>query len=698
MRQIDYTRELNQEQLDVVLQGDGPCLVLAGAGSGKTRTIMYRVAHLIERGEDPSSILLLTFTIKAAREMRERVGALLGGDAGGVWAGTFHSIAHRILRRAASSAGYAPTFTILDQEDSRLLMKAVMKEAKYDVTSRRFPSPAVLQDIISFTRNTLRNIPDVLGERYPQHEPLSSEIEELARLYAERKRAAQAMDFDDLLHNWLLLLAHPEIGMALREKFQHILVDEYQDTNALQARIVRGLAEGHGNALVVGDDAQSIYAFRGADIQNILRFPKEWPDAKMFKLLTNYRSTPEILDVANDSLRQNVEQFQKELIGIAARGSKPVLVPLGTAHQEARFIADKILKLRSEGAALRGMAVLFRSSAHSHLLEMELVKRDIPYDYRGGVRFFGRAHIKDTLACLRIIQNVKDEPAWLRLLNLQQGIGPATASRLIAQARTAEALDDVMEDGFVAGVSERCREGWQSCLATLRAARAENGPAKMVRAIAGSAYAAYLEHEYPDWRDRLDDLEQLAMFAEGYQDADAFLGEVALFDDAVGRAAAGGAPTDEKMVLSTVHQAKGLEWDTVFIMHLMDGCFPSRYAEDDESQMEEERRLFYVAVTRARRRLYLTYSATRAGDGLSFMPPSLFVQELPPHLMERMEIREGFGGGMPARRESRWSGDGDSFYQEESIRVDRYGSTPRERTSTTTVFKSTMSVKKLPPR
>lgn len=695
LRPISYSQELNQEQLNAVINGDGPCLVLAGAGSGKTRTILYRVAHLLERGEDPSSILLLTFTNKAAREMRERVESRLGTVAHGLWAGTFHSIAHRILRGSAAACGYSSAFTILDQEDSRSLLKAILKDASFDVTSRRFPSPAVLQDVISFCKNTVQPMEKVLEERYPHLEDRLTEITEVRRLYEERKRASQAMDFDDLLGNWLTLIHHPEIGVAMSARFRHILVDEYQDTNALQANIVSGLARTHRNAFVVGDDAQSIYSFRGADIKNILRFPEEWPDAKVHKLLTNYRSTPDILDLANASLSQNRAQFQKDLIGLLPRGKKPIVGSFGTAHQEARFIAEQVLRLRNEGAALAGMAVLFRSSAHSHILEMELMKRDIPYDYRGGVRFFGRAHIKDVLACLRVIQNPRDESAWLRLLQMQQGIGATMAARIAAMTREVGTIGEVLEGGNSLALPDRARGGMESCLAMIRTANAESDPSRIVRAIIKSTYADYLEREFPDWRERMDDLEQLAVFAEGYKDANSFLGDIALFDDAIG-SSRGASPNDERMVLSTVHQAKGLEWDTVFVMHLMESAFPSRYAMDDDAQMEEERRLFYVAVTRARRNLYLTYSATRAGEGLSFAPPSIFLQELPPYLTERIEVRDSFGSGFlrPPERESRW--DGDDFYQEKTIRIDGYGNAPRqERAATKTVFKSTM--KKLPP-
>ncbi|HEU0050546.1 MAG TPA: UvrD-helicase domain-containing protein, partial [Patescibacteria group bacterium] len=344
---IDYARTLNQEQLDVVLHGDGPCLVLAGAGSGKTRTLTYRVAYLLEHGTDPGRILLLTFTNKAAREMLARVSMLLGTEAKGIWGGTFHAIGSRILRSFARDIGYTPNFSILDQDDAKQLIKAIMKELSLDPKARRFPSPAVVQDLISYARNTGFRLDEALEEKHPNFYGLAGDIEEIARQYQARKKAANVMDFDDLLSYLALLLDDPERGNLISERFQYVLVDEYQDTNTIQARIVKGFAKVHQNIVVVGDDAQSIYAFRGADVKNILAFPDQWPGAKIFRLLTNYRSTPEILDLANESLSHNVEQFKKDLVGLHQNGEKPKLVACASAAEEARYIAEQILALRA---------------------------------------------------------------------------------------------------------------------------------------------------------------------------------------------------------------------------------------------------------------------------------------------------------------------------------------------------------------
>ncbi|MBU1032957.1 ATP-dependent helicase, partial [Patescibacteria group bacterium] len=672
-KKIDYSTELNQEQLEVVLNGDGSCLVLAGAGSGKTRTVTYRVAHLIEQGIDPSSILLLTFTNKAAREMLDRVFRLVG-EKKRVWGGTFHSVANRMLRVSAKAAGYTNDFTIMDQEDSRTLIKVLMKELKIDPKARRFPSASVVQNIISFSRNTTQTIDQTLELKHPNFQPLSGDIEELGRMYKERKNKANSMDFDDLLINWLKLIEHPELGPIISNRFKYILVDEYQDTNALQARIISGLGQAHKNVLVVGDDAQSIYAFRGADVKNILGFPKQWPDVKVFKLQTNYRSVPDILDLANDSLANNVDQFEKELVGIKPRGQKPLIVPTSSARQEAQFIAEQILALRSKGVALANMAVLFRSSAHSQALEFEMVKRDIPYEYRGGMKFFGRAHIKDVLSHLRVIQNPQDETAWLRVLSLQTGIGAVTASRLVHEITVAPDIAAIIQSDISGMLSVRAKEGWDSLSSVLKNA-INKDPADTVRSILDSQYRDYLEREYPDYRDRLEDLEQLALFAEGYKELEALLADISLYDEVVASQDKGAQYEEERMVLSTIHQAKGLEWDTVFVMHLADSSFPNKYAVGD-GEVEEERRLFYVACTRAKNRLYLTYPLTMGYDTLVFNRPSMFLDELSPHLTERMEIREARSSS--ARKSSfgsnnDWSFDGGFSDENETITLDRYG-------------------------
>jgi len=675
IKKIDYASALNQEQLAVVLEGDGPCLVLAGAGSGKTRTLTYRVAYLIEHGVDPSSILLLTFTNKAAKEMSSRVETVLGPSARGIWGGTFHSIGARLLRSYAEDLGYRSNFSILDQEDSRDLIKAVMKDLSIDPKARRFPTAKVVGDVLSYARNTQNSIGDVLEVKYPNFQAFLSDIEEIAKQYHQRKKQANAMDFDDLLTNLAMLLDGPD-GKRLSERFRYILVDEYQDTNAVQARIVAGFSKAHNNIVAVGDDAQSIYAFRGADVKNILSFPEQFNGARIFKLLTNYRSTPQILDLANESLSNNRHQYKKELIGLREKGDKPRLVACSSASQESRYIAEQVLALRAEGVALANMAVLFRSSAHSQTLEFELIKRDIPYEYRGGQKFFERAHIKDVVSFLRVYENPKDEIAWLRTLSLQTGIGATTAAELASQVRVLESIDMVVDGSAGIQVPSRGQTGWTDMLGIL-SKLAEKGriPAPLIRAINTSIYQDYLEREYPNYRERLEDLEQLALFAEGYDDLAAFLADIALYDGIVAGREKSGTEEKEKMILSTIHQAKGLEWDTVFIIHLADQSFPNRRALAEEDGMEEERRLFYVAVTRARRQLFLSYPLTTGQESLMLNQPSTFVEEVDPHLFERVEIREA-GFGLAARGKmsrppggGEWSWDEGSGYEEPAIEI-----------------------------
>lgn len=703
---VDLLRELNDEQRAAVLGGDGPCLVLAGAGSGKTRTITYRVAHLLDQGVPSSSILLLTFTNKASREMLERVGRLVGPAADGIWGGTFHSTANRVLRIASANSDRAG-FTILDQEDSQSLLKAVMKELKIDPRARRFPSANVVQNILSFARNTRTSVAAALEMKHPGFMPFENEIEEIGRIFQTRKRAANSLDFDDLLIEWLALIEDPEMGQAMSNRFKYVLVDEYQDVNALQAAIVRGIARVHRNAFVVGDDAQSIYAFRGADVKNILRFPEEWPGAKIFKLVTNYRSVPEILEVANASLANNTAQFEKDLIGMRASGEKPRLVPCQSARREAEFITEEILKLRSNGATLASMAVLFRSSAHSQAMEFECVKRDIPYEMRGGMKFFSRAHIKDVLAHVRLVANAQDEAAWLRVLNLQQGIGSVTATSLARVLGERPLLEETISSPDVSSMLPgRAQEGWRGLSGTLATLiERRNAPAEIIRGVMESSYRDLLEREYPDFQDRLEDLEQLALFAGSYTDLPAFLSDISLYDEAwMAREGRGKADDgEERLVLSTIHQAKGLEWDSVFVIHLADNNFPSRHAMEDEIGLEEERRLFYVAVTRAKSKLTLTYPITMGEDAFMFNRESMFLQEIPPRLLSRVEIRDanaprshGFIRADVSVDDSPWGDDGEGV-----ITIRRNGE--RTKSSFTaptskTVWKSTGPNPELPKR
>ncbi|MFA6304501.1 MAG: ATP-dependent helicase [Patescibacteria group bacterium] len=642
---VDYQKELNQEQYNVVTQGEGPCLVLAGAGSGKTRTIVYRVAYLIERGVNPENILLVTFTNKAANQMLSRVEQLLGYFPAGLWGGTFHHIGNRVLRKYAKMLGFEPNFTILDEEDAKSLLKVCLREEDIDTKSKRFPSPAVLKELISFAKNSEIPLEEVIDTRHPKWLKISDTIAKIERKYEEKKAKNNSMDFDDLLLNWLKLLKQfSEVRDRLSAQFQYILVDEYQDTNYLQAEIIKELSQVHHNVLVVGDDAQSIYSFRAADIGNILNFPKVFEGAKIFKLETNYRSTPEILDVANSVIENNRNQFAKVLRPMLASSVKPNLIPANSAAQEAQFIVEQINQLKNDGLELDKIAVLFRAAYHSQELEFELTKQDIHYEYRGGVRFFERAQVKDALAYLKVINNPADEVAWLRILNLQGGVGEATAGKIYQAVKNYSDINEIIALNLGQVLGSRADAGWRGLIGILKKAvgSPDSKPtiAEMVREIAKSDYRNYLEAEYPNWQDRLDDLEQLAVFSERYDDLTSFLSEMTLQESfALGQERPSG--NHDRIILSTIHQAKGLEWEAVFVINLVDMAFPNQRALGEDGGLEEERRLFYVAITRAQKYLFLSYPLMGGYNSFNLNTPSQFLREIEEELLEEVRLMAG---------------------------------------------------------
>src|ERR1043165_7492767 len=429
---IDYAAELNEQQLAAVTAPPGPMLIIAGAGSGKTRTLTYRVAYLLENGVDARNILLLTFTNKAARQMLDRVANLLPVDAAGIWGGTFHSIGNRMLRRHGSALGYSSGFTIMDREDQKDLIATVVASSGIDPKEMRFPKADVLADIFSFVINTERAMEELLAEKFPYFLPLLEQIKDVQARYERKKKATNSLDFDDLLEKTVrMLLAHEHIARFYRRQFQFILVDEYQDTNKIQADFIDLLAHEHQNVMVVGDDAQSIYSWRGANFQNILEFPNRYPKAQVFRIELNYRSVPEILEVANSAIAANVKQFRKHLS--ATRESKtlrPALVALNDSSEQAQFVAQRILELRDENVDLNDVAVLYRAHYHALELQLELSRRGIPYQITSGIRFFEQAHIKDVTSFIRFVANPRDEVAFNRMVKLLPGIGNRTAENL----------------------------------------------------------------------------------------------------------------------------------------------------------------------------------------------------------------------------------------------------------------------------
>jgi DNA helicase-2/ATP-dependent DNA helicase PcrA len=658
---VNYHAELNDEQRAVVLAGKGPLLIIAGAGSGKTRTVTYRVARLIEAGVSPARVLLVTFTNRAAREMLGRVETLLGADVRRVWGGTFHSIANRLLRRHAASIGYESNYTILDSEDAKEMIDACLDEAAIDTAARRFPKGEVLRELFSFATNTDTPLPQVIAARAPHFEPLSGQIERVDRLYQERKRERNAMDYDDLLTNWKRLFEEKsEIAAIYQDQFEHVLVDEYQDTNLLQAEIVDLVAAKHRNLTVVGDDAQSIFGWRGANFENIYRFPERYPDAQIFRLETNYRSTPEILMLANASVANNRRQFPKNLQAMRpSRDLSPALIPARDAVQQAAFVASRVLELRDEGRPLDEMAVLYRSHFHALELQLELTRRGIPYEVRSGVRFFEQAHIKDVTSYLRLIVNPRDEVAWKRVLKLIPKIGQATAARIwerlayaeepLALVRTAAAE----ENTFALSLPKGAAAGWRefaNLIRDLTAPETVDQPGKQIELILECGYLEYLAANYENAEGRTEDLRQLANFAARYQTTAEFLSELALINTerfappgpTVGTDVVMGGDEDERLTLSSIHQAKGLEWRIVFLVWAADGRIPSARSLREAEGEEEERRLFYVALTRAQDELYVCYPLIESERGRQtvLQRPSRFVTEVPRTLFEIWSLDE----------------------------------------------------------
>ncbi len=688
--QIDYAKELNAQQHAAVTAAPGPALVIAGAGSGKTRTLTYRVAYLLEHGVPADRILLLTFTNKAAKEMMRRVGDLLGSGSQNLWGGTFHSLGARILRRHAPDLGYRQDFTILDREDASDLIKTCLAESDIDVKATRFPKADVLANVFSMALNTQRSIAESVAQEHPHFVELAPRIAEIAQRYATRKRAANVMDFDDLLTLWLRLLKErAEVREHYQRKFQFILVDEYQDTNKLQSDLIDTLAERHQNVMVVGDDSQSIYAWRGANFRNIIEFPARYPGATVYKIETNYRSTPEILSLANAAIAPNVHQFAKQLAAARKSGSKPILVTCGDGNEQAAFIAQRMLELREEGVAMNQMAVLYRSHFHALELQLELTRRNIPFSITSGIRFFEQAHIKDVAAYLKLVTNPTDELAFKRLVEMLPGIGGRGAEKLwqkfsaefrasgfvppepspeaIAAAWDPEGeFDDAKLDvqepkteaayPKIAPALQKCASAvpkksvvaWAGFLATLSQLEAEplrRNASGMIRHVIEAGYEDYLEETFANYRSRLEDLEQLASFALQFKSLEEFLTQLSLLTNIEAEDQQSSAKDDEQVRLSTIHQAKGLEFDVVFVIMLCDGMFPSARSIESVDGEEEERRLFYVAITRARNELYLSYPLIRMMAGYSgdmMQQPSRFLKEFPSELVEDWQLKSSY--------------------------------------------------------
>jgi DNA helicase-2/ATP-dependent DNA helicase PcrA len=645
-----FQRELNDAQRAAVAAPDGYNLILAGPGSGKTRVITFRVAYLIAAGVPAEAIMLVTFTRRAAREMIHRLEPLIGEQANRVWAGTFHHIGNRLLRRAAPLLGYQPSFTILDSEDQLDLIRLAMDDAGLTGTGKMAPRPAEVQHLISFAANVARPLAEVMAERRAELAEWAERIEKVATAYAGRKLAANCMDYDDLLLQWGRLTREFPDQRALQGRlFRHLLIDEMQDTNAVQVAVIEEIAAaGPGNLTAVGDDAQSIYRFRGADYDNILRFAERHPGARIFRLQTNYRSTPQIVAFTGASIAHNRTGFPKELVSARPDGVLPLVVSTEDAYDESAFICEQILEQRDKGLALGQMAVLYRNHYDSILLQGELLSRGIPYTVRSGLRFFEQAHIKDVLAYLRIVVNPRDEASWRRLLLLIPGVGPAKAAglyQLLSQGpNPLEAVESAEAMSLLPAKSKGFFAGFVGDLRKVRATNPETNPAAAIGAILRGGYPATvrLKYERPD--NRIADLEQFALLADKYDSLERLIADLILAGDVYGMDSLAMEEMRDVLVLSTIHQAKGLEWSHVFIPRMIEDNFPHRRALDESGGEEEERRIFYVGITRAMNELTLSYPLClpRGARGpIVFTTPSRFLAELDEVLFERAQVETG---------------------------------------------------------
>ncbi|MDD5128058.1 MAG: ATP-dependent helicase [Candidatus Omnitrophica bacterium] len=596
-KKIDYKKELNRAQLEAVESINGPYLVIAGAGSGKTRVLVHRAAYLVEQGISPDQILLLTFTRRAAEEMLRRASLLLDERCRNISGGTFHSFANMILRKYAKLLELNNNFTILDQADAEDAVNLLRVQLGYHKSEKRFPRKHAILEIISKSVNKSEDIADVIYDEYPQFMEFSEEIKKIRQEYNKYKRQKSLLDYDDLLIFLKeLLTRHEDVRASISAKYRYIMVDEYQDTNKLQAHIACLLAADHANIMVVGDDAQSIYSFRGANFKNIIDFPKIFKNTKIITLEENYRSTQPILNLTNAVIAQAKERFEKHLYTEKKEGNIPVFLDCPDENSQSRYVADKILELREEGVALKDIAVLFRSGWHSNDLEVELSSRNIPFAKYGGQKFVEAAHIKDILSYLRIAYNGLDQVSWLRALLLIPKIGPKTASKIIeAIVNNTVDQDWLCKNGELIKLFELLKS--VDCK--------HDQPAKIIEKFLGY-YQPLLKNKYDDFNKRLSDLDSLLRIAERYKTTEQFLVDMALEPPERSLVEAGKRDKDDTtLTLSTIHSAKGLEWHTVFLIYVAEGHLPSYLSLETDDEIEEERRLFYVAATRAKVNLFL---------------------------------------------------------------------------------------------
>jgi len=663
---IDFKSELNEDQYKAVTAPFGPALVLAGAGSGKTRTLTYRVAYLLSEGVSPEDILLLTFTNKASKQMLERVEELTGVGAHRFLGGTFHHVGGQVLRLFGDSIGLPRNYTILDDSDSDSLLSEVIRDLDPDFfKSKENPKAKPIKGIISYSRNVMVPVEEVAKGRYPSNGELLAKIDAFMREYQEAKISRGLADYDDLLVLWLQVLeTNQDAAKYYQDRFSHILVDEYQDVNTLQAKIVDKIGANH-QIMAVGDDAQCIYTWRGADIDQILGFPERHPGTKIFKIETNYRSSPEILKFANGILenRSTDENFTKTLKPSQPHQDLPVVVPTIDTYQQANFILSKVEQLVNNGTSYDDIAILYRAHYHAMELQIELSRRDIPFVITSGMRFFEQAHVKDLVAQLRFVVNPKDSTAFYRFACLLPKIGEKTAAKLLSIAekisseKSVKLISALSEPEVAKKVPADAKEDWIGLIETLQSVSeltATATPSKVVDEAINGWYHEYLHATYENWPRREEDLESLVDFASKHENLAEMLSQLILLSSESGdRVVRQG---ESCLRLSTIHQSKGLEFRHVFIIGLADGLFPNKRAIEGEGDLEEERRLFYVASTRAERSLHLVFPMLSSQNGTQIrLMQSRFLKELPQTGYELYNVHAQNSFGQQSGYGSKWS-------------------------------------------
>ncbi len=638
----NWIGELNEQQLQAVTFGQGPLLVVAGAGSGKTKTLAYRVAHLINGGVKPEKILLLTFTRRAAKEMLNRAGEALGSGAratSSVWGGTFHATANRLLRMYSQAAGIGPDFTILDSADAQDMLDVIRHKKIETVKKGRFPRKSTLLAIYSRRMNSGEELDYIIKKHFPWCERWKPQLKEIFKEYVSVKQKRNTLDYDDLLVYWYHLLEDSKIAEIIEQRFDHILVDEYQDTNRLQSGILERMRRTNENIMAVGDDAQSIYSFRAATVRNILDFPKMFPDTKQITLEQNYRSTEPILTTTNLLIAGARERFCKNLFSNRQGSDRPELITFNDEEGEACGVIDKVLEHYESGVSLVKQAVLFRAGSHSAALELELAKKGIPFHKYGGLKFLEAAHIKDFIAFVRVLENGKDEMAWFRVLQLFEGVGPATASGIFEHLTLNNYSFHSLRTVFAPKAVLHNLSKLSKLLCNLSEQSVSLG-AQLDSIV--NFYKPLLENNHENASVRYNDIEHIAGLGSSYRSRTQFLTELVLDPPASTSDLAGPSSKDEDyLVLSTIHSAKGCEWDVVYLIHAADGCLPSDMSTDCDEDVEEELRLAYVAMTRSRDYLYVTWPLRFYSKPAGFSDRHVYSQcsrFFTPEVKETMEL------------------------------------------------------------